>query len=265
MLPSGGHRIGYHYVPGLYQLRAVPYPVAAHKFADKAVGRIFEYLLGSAVLEYLPAVEYAYPVGNFYRLVHIVGDKDYGLVQLPLQLHQLILELGTGDGVQGGEGLVHEYDVRVGGKGPGDAYPLLLASGELYGIAVEKLLRVHAHHLHHGQSPALYFLRRHLFQLGHYLYVFLYGHVGEKPRLLYDVADVPPQAYHILLHDIHPVYEDLPRAGLDEPVDHFQGGGLAAARRPYQHYQLPLVYGQVHFLDDHILLVILGDFDKFYQ
>jgi hypothetical protein len=58
--------------------------------------------------------------------------------------------------------------------------------------------------------------------------------VREQPDLLDDVADAPPQLVGVDVRDVLPVEQDLPGGGLDEPVHHLQGGGLAAARRPDQ-------------------------------
>ena len=51
----------------------------------------------------------------------------------------------------------------------------------------------------------------------------------KEPNLLDDVADAPPQFGHVLGQDIHAVQQDLARRRLDEPVDHLETRGLAAA------------------------------------
>ena len=62
-----------------------------------------------------------------------MSDENNGLVEPELEPVHLVLELGAGHGVQGGEGLIHEDDLRVGGKGAGYADALPLAAGELGG------------------------------------------------------------------------------------------------------------------------------------
>src|ERR1035438_4485923 len=44
----------------------------------------------------------------------VVGHKDDGFPQLLLEVFELHLQLGTGDGIERPEGLVHEKDGRVG-------------------------------------------------------------------------------------------------------------------------------------------------------
>ena len=64
-----------------------------------------------------------------------MGDDDHGgvpLGQAPDDLQHLAGELW----VQGRGGLVKAENVRVQSQGPGDGYPLLLATGELVGIVV---------------------------------------------------------------------------------------------------------------------------------
>ena len=41
-----------------------------------------------------------------------------------------VLDLAGGDGVEGRAGLVHQQHLGLGGDGPGDAQPLLLAAGQ---------------------------------------------------------------------------------------------------------------------------------------
>ena len=47
-----------------------------------------------------------------------------------------------GDGVEGGAGLVHEDDLGLGGDGPGDAQPLLLAARQLRGRRLQPVLHL---------------------------------------------------------------------------------------------------------------------------
>ena len=69
-------------------------------------------------------------------LVEVVGDEDGGLVELRRQGHELLLELAPDERVEGGEGLVHEQDLGVGGQSAGEPHPLLHPAGELAREAV---------------------------------------------------------------------------------------------------------------------------------
>ena len=52
------------------------------------------------------------------------------MVYCDFQLENQVLDLGSGDGIEGRGGLVHQQDFRVDGQGAGDAEALLLAAGE---------------------------------------------------------------------------------------------------------------------------------------
>ena len=69
-----------------------------------------------------------------------MGDHDDSIILF--QLHGKVLNLGGGDGVQGGGGLVHEQDVRLDGQGPGDAQALLLAAGQAQGGLLQAVLHL---------------------------------------------------------------------------------------------------------------------------
>src|SRR6266446_9419562 len=66
-------------------------------------------------------------VAHAGRLLHVVRDDHDGIAVLELE-HEL-LDLGGGDGIEGGAGLVHQEHVRLDSDGPRDAQALLLAPG----------------------------------------------------------------------------------------------------------------------------------------
>ena len=132
-------------------------------------------------------------IGNLHCLVHVVGDEDDGLVQLLLKPQQLVLKLGTGDGVQGAEGLVHEDDLRVHSEGTSHANALLLAAGQLGGVAVQILIWIHTHQIHQLQRAGAGALRVGFGQTGDDLNVLPNGHVGEQTGLLDDIAHAAPE------------------------------------------------------------------------
>lgn len=69
-------------------------------------------------------------VGEQHRFLDIVGDEDDGGVGAPAQGDQFMLKATTGDGIQRREGLIHEQHPGTHGQCPGDAHPLLLATGK---------------------------------------------------------------------------------------------------------------------------------------
>ncbi len=104
--------------------------------SESTTNIVFRLLLARAGEKLVGIVEFDEPAkikeGGFVRdaagLLHVVGDDDDGVIAA--QLVDQFLDLHGGDGVEGGGGLVHEEDLRLGGDGAGDAKPLLLAAGE---------------------------------------------------------------------------------------------------------------------------------------
>ena len=82
----------------------------AEEILDLAAGGVGQHLLRGSHLDNFPVVHKDDDIGQIQSLLHVVGDKDEGLVQLLLERAHLLLEGPAGHGVQGGEGLVHEYD-----------------------------------------------------------------------------------------------------------------------------------------------------------
>ena len=84
-------------------------------------------------------------VGNVAHHGQVVGDEQIGQTQLLLHVLQHIDHLGLDGHVQGGDGLVAHDELRPHRQCPGNAHTLLLAAGELMGIAVG-VLGVQPHH-----------------------------------------------------------------------------------------------------------------------
>ena len=82
---------------------------------------------GVVLLEDASFGEHGDPVTELRRLLDVVGDEDDRLLELLLQVEELVLESLAGDGIHGGEGLVHEQDRGVGSEGSGHPDPLALA------------------------------------------------------------------------------------------------------------------------------------------
>jgi len=72
-------------------------------------------LPGCAHLHEAAVLHDRHAVAKADRLVQVVGDKDDGLLELPLQPQKLILHLPPDEGVQAAEGFIPEHDVRVVG------------------------------------------------------------------------------------------------------------------------------------------------------
>ena len=59
---------------------------------------------------------------------NVVGDEDDGFVEAAGEGPEFALKFGTGDGIEGAEGLVHQEDGRIGGKSAGNADTLALTA-----------------------------------------------------------------------------------------------------------------------------------------
>src|ERR1700760_4235242 len=187
-------------------------------------------------------------VADLDRFFHVVGDQDHGLVQLGLEPDQLVLQGVADDGVDRAERLVHEQHRRVRGQGPGHADALLLAAGQLVGVAPGHVL-VQADQVHQlaGPVPGLGLVPALEQRDGGD--VVLDRAVREQPGLLDDVADAPPQPGGLGGGDVRAVEHDPALGRIDQPVDHAQAGGLAAATRADQDHGLPVGNLQVKTVD----------------
>ena len=65
-----------------------------------------------------------------------MGDEDDGLVKLFLKIEEDVLHIRTDQRVEGGERLVHEQDLGIGGKRTGKPDTLLHAARKLGRVMV---------------------------------------------------------------------------------------------------------------------------------
>jgi len=64
-----------------------------------------------------------------------VGDEQVGQAQARLEISQQGDDTGSDRDIEGGHGLIEDYELRIQGQGPGDGYPLTLATRELMRVA----------------------------------------------------------------------------------------------------------------------------------
>jgi hypothetical protein len=76
----------------------------------------------------------------------VVGDEDDGFVEAAGEGPEFTLKFGTGDGIEGAKGLVHQENRRIGSKSAGNADTLALAAGEFARTAGGKFGRIEADH-----------------------------------------------------------------------------------------------------------------------
>ena len=91
------------------------------------IGRILE-LLRRKVSDEFAAFEQSDSGAEHQALAQIVGDEDDGFLQAILQGAKFALQFIASDRIESAEGLVHQQNRRIGGKGAGHADPLALAA-----------------------------------------------------------------------------------------------------------------------------------------
>ena len=94
-------------------------------------------------------------VAELGGLFDVVGHEHDRLAKRPLQVEELVLQSLAGDGVDGGERLVHEQNGGIGPEGACHAHPLALPPGQLVGEPAGVELRIEADQLEQLVDPVL--------------------------------------------------------------------------------------------------------------
>ncbi len=184
------------------------------------------------------------PIGQQHRLVHVMGDHDHRVVEPGLDLHQGVLHMGAGQGVQRAEGFVHQQHLGLHGQGPGDADPLFHAVGDLIGLAIQGMGHVHQIQIMQGPfvplPPGLG-----LFEdlIHRQTYIVVDGQPGQQRVVLEHHRSIRTGLGHFLL------LQDYPALGrLQQARDDVQHGRLAATGVADQGDELALLDLQVHIV-----------------
>ena len=228
---------------------------------DQTGGRMGQHLFRGSHLLNFAVVHENNEISKVKGFLHVVGDKDEGLVQLLLEGAHLLLEGAAGHGVQGGEGLIHQNDGRGGGQGPQDADALLLSTGHLRGVLVGVLFIGQVDHVQQLTNDAVALLPAVLEQGGDHADVLGHRHIGEQADLLDHIADVAAQLHLVLGGDVLSIQIDPARGWLNEAVDHLQRGGLSTAGRADEHRHLSLLDLKGEVIQD--LLAAVGEGNVF--
>lgn len=163
-----------------------------------------------------------------------MGDEEVGEAQLLLQVLEEVHHLRLDGDVEGGDRFVADHELGVEGDGPGDAYALALASGELVGVAAHGG-GVEAHALQEGGHALLALPAPRDFVDGERL-----AHGGPDGHarvqrgvgVLEDDLHIAPAPSHggaVQGEEVLPLEEDLAGGGLLEAEDAPTEGGLAGA------------------------------------
>ena len=168
-----------------------------------------------------------------------MGNHDGRQPQLPADLQELVPQLVARHRVEGAERFVQQHHLGPRGQCAGKADALLLTARKLPRHPPAVLVRRQVDQPQQFIDPLLDALGRPVEQPRDHGDVLGHGHVREQAAPLKDVADAAPQLDGVHGADVPPVHLDSPRGRLDQPIDHLQRGGLAAARPAQQHEHLP--------------------------
>ena len=193
----------------------------------------------------VPAVHHHDAVGDRQRLRLVVRDVERGDVEAPLQLADFEPHLLAQLGVEVGQRLVEQQNVRPRDDRPGERDALLLPAGELPGTA--RFEAAQAHHLQRFLDARRLLGRRQVAHLEAEGDVLRDAHVREQRVGLEHHRGVALVRRHV---GHAPVVEpDLAAVGRDEARHHAQGGGLAAARWAEQRDELAVADLEVDVID----------------
>ena len=177
-----------------------------------------------------------------------MGDEDGGHARALLYAANLLAHFQAQAGVEVGKGLVEQKQAGVLHQRPGDGHALLLAAGELGGMALHH--RIHVDELGdiHGALEAL--------GLGHLLHfqreadVLQHRHVRVERVILEHQADAALFRGHV--GHVVVVEVDLAARDRQDARQHVEDGGLAAARRAEQGDQFPMLQrgGEIRYRRD---------------
>ncbi|SAD57229.1 Uncharacterised protein [Enterobacter cloacae] len=231
------------------QQQALQRAVLADKRADKLIRRLRQQLIGAGALDNFPLTEYRDTVAELQGFIDIMADQHDGFFQLALHLQELVLDHLAVDRVHRAEGFIHQQYRRIRRQGADDADTLLLPAGHLARIAVEKLVRIHRHHIHQlfgAGFTARFIPAQHARYDGDVLFN---GHVREQANLLDHVANVAAQGHGVHAAGVFAVNQDRPAARGDQAVDHLESSGFPAAGRAKQDAHFPFGHVQVDVID----------------
>ncbi|MBM7801236.1 hypothetical protein JOE58_000487 [Curtobacterium luteum] len=177
-----------------------------------------------------------------------MGHEDHRLAEFALQADQFVLQVVADEGVDGAERLVHEQDVRVDREPTRHADALLLATGELRGVAVRER-PVEADRVHELERALARLRLADTRQQRHGRDVVDHAAVRQEPGVLHDVADPPAELDRVDRRDVLAVDGHRPRRRVHHAVDHPEEGRLAATARPDEDRRGSGGYDEVEVLD----------------
>ena len=212
-------------------------------------------LLGRADLEQAAHLHHADVVREREGLFLVVRDQDGRHADAPLHLAHGVAQLDADARIERAEGLVEQQHGRLVRERARHRDALLLAAGELAGVAL--VVALERDELQQLFAPLAPLCRRHAPHAQGELDVLRHGHVAEQGVVLEHHAHAALPGGQ--LRDVAPMQRDAPVVDRREPRERAQQRALAAARRPKQHEEFACLYLQRDVIDDRNALVELGD------
>ena len=156
----------------------------------------------------------------------MVGDEDADTALLEGEDH--LLDIGDGDGVNAGEGFVHEEEFRLGNEGAGDFEAAAFAAGERECFLFRDVREVEFLEVLLDAGAVVLFGEADGLNDGED--VILDGEFAEDGRFLREVADAEAGALvHAEFGGVVAVDEDFAGGRWDEADDHVERRGLAGS------------------------------------
>ena len=224
--------------------------VVLDEFARDGALRVGEDLGGRPLLHDAARVDDRDAVADLLRHGERMGDDDHRHAEAGVDLLEELEDRDRRARVERARGLVAQHDLGVVGQRAGDGDALLLAAGELAGIAVGLVGELD--HLEQLAGALLALALGRAAQLQRERDVAQHGALLEQAEVLEDHADGGAQLEQLLageVGDIAPVDEDLARRGALEQVDAAHERGLARARGTDDAEDVAVVDGQVDVVE----------------
>ena len=227
----------------------------ADEAGDEQVGGMVENLLRGADLLDVTVAHDDDTVAQRHGLGLVVGDVDESGVDALAQLDDLRAHLVAELGVEVGQGLVHQHDLRVTHDRAANGDTLALAAGERLGLAVEILGDVQ--NLGSLADLLVDLVLGGVTQLQREGHVIINGHMGVQRVVLENHGDIAVLGGDIV--DELAVDVQLAAGNLFKAGDHAQCGGFAAAGGADQNDEFLVGNVQVERLNGHNALI--GDLE----
>ena len=185
----------------------------------------------------------------------VVSNINERALDLVAQLNELGTHLVTKLGVQVGQRLVHQEDLRITHDGAADSDTLALAARKRLGLTVEVL--GDTQDLGSGANLAVDLVLGDLLELKRKRHVLVHRHIGVQSIALEHHGNVAVLGRHVV--DALAVDEHVTRSDVLQAGDHAHRRGLTAARRADENDKLLVVNGEVKVL--HREHAILGNLE----